>query len=131
MVGGGGGGFYPHKTEINWNYPLRRSWNFLRGFAMQAYTDFPVKPILLQWRASFAKKPTKEKGKRVNTILVTAIFAAKTVWRNGGLGPFLESPGNLFYADEIFNNFENDTMKLSVREAKLIGLWARTWATIQ
>ena len=98
---------------------------------MQAYTDFPVKPILLQWRASFAKKPTKEKGKHVNTILVTAILAAKTVWKNGGLVPFLESPGNLFYADEIFNNFENDTMKLSVREAKLIGLWARTWATIQ
>ena len=29
------------------------------------------------------------------------------------------------------NNFENDTMKLSVYEAKLTGLWARNYATIQ
>ena len=29
------------------------------------------------------------------------------------------------------NNFENDTMELSVYEAKLTGLWARNYATIQ
>ena len=48
-------------------------------------------------------------------------------------GPFLESrqlsgPGKLFYVciqDQRFNNFENDTMKLSVNEAKLTGLWAQ------
>ena len=33
--------------------------------------------------------------------------------------------------DQSFNNFDNDTMKLSVNEAKLTGLWARNWATIQ
>ena len=33
--------------------------------------------------------------------------------------------------DQSFNNFENDTMKLSVNEAKLTGLWARNFTTIQ
>ena len=36
-----------------------------------------------------------------------------------------------FSQDENFNNFENDTMKLSVNEEKLTGLWARNWTTIQ
>ena len=46
-------------------------------------------------------------------------------------------PVKLFYAcrvciqDQSFNNFENGTMKLSVNEAKLTGLWARNFATIQ
>ena len=31
---------------------------------------------------------------------------------------------------QSFNNFENNTMKLLVNEAKLTGLWARNWATI-
>jgi len=51
---------------------------------------------------------------------------------------FLESPDSFsdpktkrFYVyrvciqDQSFNNFENDSMKLSVKEAKLTGLWAR------
>ena len=33
--------------------------------------------------------------------------------------------------DQSFNNCENDTMKLSVSEAKLTGLYARNCATIQ
>ena len=33
--------------------------------------------------------------------------------------------------DQSFNNFENNTMKLSVKESKLSGLWARNCATIQ
>ena len=49
-------------------------------------------------------------------------------------GPFLESPGSfsglgkLFCVsrvciqDQSFNNFENDTMKLSVNETELTGL---------
>ena len=36
-----------------------------------------------------------------------------------------------FMHDQSFNNFENNTMKLSVNEAKLAGLWARNCATIQ
>ena len=52
--------------------------------------------------------------------------------------PFLESPDSSsdpkierFYVyrvcipDQSFNNFENDSMKLSVKEAKLTGLWVR------
>ena len=31
--------------------------------------------------------------------------------------------------DQSFNSFENDTMKLSVNEAKLTGLWARNFTT--
>ena len=40
----------------------------------------------------------------------------------------------LFYVviqDQSFNNFENDIMNLSLDEAKLSGLWARNFATIQ
>ena len=33
--------------------------------------------------------------------------------------------------DQSFNNFENNTVKLSVNETKLAGLWARNCATIQ
>ena len=46
-------------------------------------------------------------------------------------------PGKLFWVcriyiqDESFNNFDNDTTKLSVNEAKSTGLWARNYATIQ
>ena len=42
--------------------------------------------------------------------------------------PFLESPEKLFYVCSVclqyqsFNNFENDTMKVSVNAAKLTGL---------
>ena len=58
-------------------------------------------------------------------------------------GPFLESPDYfsgpqtclmlvLFaFKNFSFNNFEKDTMKLSVNEAKFAGLWARNCATIQ
>ena len=35
------------------------------------------------------------------------------------------------FQDQSFNNCENDTMKLSVNEAKLTGLCARNCATIQ
>ena len=51
--------------------------------------------------------------------------------------PFLGSPEKLFYVCSVclqyqsFNNFENDRMKVSVKEAKLTGLWARNCATIQ
>ena len=31
--------------------------------------------------------------------------------------------------DQSFNNFENNSMKLSVKEAKLTGLWASNCAT--
>ena len=37
----------------------------------------------------------------------------------------------VFIQDRSFNNFESATMKLSVKEAKLTGLWARNWTTIQ
>ena len=37
----------------------------------------------------------------------------------------------VYNEDQSFNNFENDTMKLSVNEAKLTGLWARNCASIQ
>ena len=33
--------------------------------------------------------------------------------------------------DQSFNNFENDTMKLSANEAKLTGLCSRNFSTIQ
>ena len=33
--------------------------------------------------------------------------------------------------DQSLNNFENNTMNLSVNEVKLTGLWARNCATIQ
>ena len=33
--------------------------------------------------------------------------------------------------DQKSNNFENNTMKLSVNETKLTGLWAKNCATIQ
>ena len=46
-------------------------------------------------------------------------------------------PENLFCVRHVrihhqsFNNFENDTIKLSVNKAKLASLWARNCATIQ
>ena len=39
--------------------------------------------------------------------------------------------GRVCIQDQSFTNFENDTMKLSVNEAKLTGLGARNCATIQ
>ena len=36
-----------------------------------------------------------------------------------------------FKIDQSFDNFDNNTMKLSVNEAKVAGLWARNCATIQ
>ena len=36
----------------------------------------------------------------------------------------------IYIQDQSFNNFDNDTMKLSVNEAKLTGLWARNYAAI-
>ena len=50
---------------------------------------------------------------------------------------FLERPRKLFYVcrvciqDLSFSNAENDTMKLSLNEAKLTGLWAKKSAAIQ
>ena len=35
------------------------------------------------------------------------------------------------HTSQIFNNFEENEMKLSVNEAKWTGLWARDGATIQ
>ena len=53
-------------------------------------------------------------------------------------GPFPESPNNVsgpkcccLHSRSTFNNFENDTMKLSVNEPKLTSLWAWNCATIQ
>ena len=49
----------------------------------------------------------------------------------------LFGPEKLFYVccvcihDESFNNFDNDTMKRSVKEEKLTGLWATGTVTIQ
>ena len=37
----------------------------------------------------------------------------------------------VFIRDQSFNNFENDTMKLSANKAKLTGLCARNCAIIQ
>ena len=37
----------------------------------------------------------------------------------------------VYNEDQSFNNFENDTMKLSVNEAKLTDFWARNCASIQ
>ena len=48
--------------------------------------------------------------------------------REGNWTPFLERRGNEFYVcrvciqDSSFNNSDNDTMELSVNEAKLTGL---------
>ena len=48
-----------------------------------------------------------------------------------------ERPRKLFYVcrvciqDLSFSNAENDTMKLSLNEAKLTGLWAKNSAAIQ
>ena len=36
-----------------------------------------------------------------------------------------------FTIDQSFHNIENNTMKLSLNEAKLTGLWARNRATFQ
>ena len=50
---------------------------------------------------------------------------------------YLFGPGKLFCVccvciqEQSFNNFENNTMKLSVSEAKLTVSWARNCATIQ
>ena len=50
---------------------------------------------------------------------------------------FLERPRRLFYVcrvciqDLSFSNSENDTMKLSLNEAKLTGLWAKNCTAIQ
>ena len=50
---------------------------------------------------------------------------------------FLERPRKLFYVcpvciqDLSFSNAENDTMKLSLNEEKLTGLWAKNSAAIQ
>ena len=64
-------------------------------------------------------------------------------WIEAQFGPearFLKAPITFRAQKPVFmfvvfafkiNNFENDTMKLSVYEAKLIGLWARNYATIQ
>ena len=51
--------------------------------------------------------------------------------------PVANRPGKLFCVcciyiqDHTFNNFDNNTMKLSVNEAKLTGLRAGNCATIQ
>ena len=37
----------------------------------------------------------------------------------------------IYIQDQSLNNFDNDTMKLSVNEAKFTGLRARNCATIQ
>ena len=63
----------------------------------------------------------------INIIYIFALFDFRD--------PFLKSPDNLLFGpeklfyvcrfsiqDQSFNNFENDTKKLSVNEAKLTGL---------
>ena len=69
-------------------------------------------------------------------------IAQRTRWnsslskREGNWTPFLKRRRKVFYVcrvciqDSSFNNSDNDTMKLSVNEAKLTGLWARNCATI-
>ena len=66
----------------------------------------------------------------------------KQVWILEARGLFLNSPSNVSGPERCFVValftfkikvsiiFENDTMKLSVNEAKLTGLWARNCATI-
>ena len=54
-------------------------------------------------------------------------LSLKTVWIFRGQGQvFFESPDHYVcrvrIQHQIFNNFENDTMKVSVNEAKLTGL---------
>ena len=66
-------------------------------------------------------------------------IAQRTRWnsslskREGNWTPFLKRRRKVFYVciqDSSFNNSDNDTMKLSVNEAKLTGLWPRNCATI-
>ena len=38
---------------------------------------------------------------------------------------------SVFIQDQSFNNFENNTMKLLVNDAKLTGLWARNRAILR
>ena len=57
----------------------------------------------------------------------TWFLSRKTVWIFRGQGQvFFESPDHyvcrVCIQHQIFNNFENDTMKVSVNEAKLTGL---------
>ena len=54
----------------------------------------------------------------------------------GGVQTDATTPNNfgtcsVCFQNQSLNNFENDTMKVSVNEAKLTGFWARNYATIE
>ena len=105
------------------------------------------------------KNPPKKKESTLTPFLSQQSLQQKLYEETEAWGAFLESPANLFYVDEIFNNFKMIQwsyqlgkqnwlvfarepvlrfsrfcfeMKLPViQEAELIGLWARNCATFQ
>ena len=95
---------------------------------MRSWAVFPASstqkslPMLTKPRFSLLSKVVS--GTEVKMVLQT--------WDK-----FLERPRKLFYVCRVciqdlnFNNSENGTMKLSLNEAKLTGLWARNCADIQ
>ena len=58
-----------------------------------------------------------------------SLLSQKSLWLFGPVKPFYVYSVRI--QDQSFNNFENGKMKLSVDEAKLTGLWAKNFATIQ
>ena len=58
--------------------------------------------------------PYKQLGKRFLLVLNVVAFPTR--------GSFLESPDRFSGPESCFNNSENDAIKLSVKEVKLIGL---------
>ena len=63
---------------------------------MQAYTDFLVKPILLQWRKSFVKKKTKGEGSTLTPFLWQQSLQQKQYEETAAWGLFLEVPVTCF-----------------------------------
>ena len=83
----------------------------------------------------FSQKAGSVVGSRLLPSCKNVIKNTFLSWSCRSWGPFLESPVNVlgsescwFYIQfQSFNNFENDTMKLSVNEAKLISFVGYTY----
>ena len=114
---------------------------------MGSFPETYINPLFLdQFKAWIYRKLVSGKVRKIlfsvvkreySALVLSWCVAVTIFW-----GPFLESLDNfsgpksafvftVFAWDQSFNNFENDTMKLSVNEAKLTGLWARNFTTIQ
>ena len=114
---------------------------------MGSFPETYINPLFLdQFKAWIYRKLVSGKVRNIlfsvvkreySALVLSWCVAVTILW-----GPFLESLDNfsgpksafvftVFAWDQSFNNFENDTMKLSVNEAKLTGLWARNFTTIQ